>query len=88
MAQTAASNSTAATPQFELLEEKIRRAATLLSQARRAREEVEREVHRLRAELAGRARLVAEVERERSDMRRRVERLIKQIDSLSSGEEG
>ena len=86
MAQTAASG--AATPQFETLEEKVRRAAELLARVRKEREEHERELHRLRAELAGKQRQLTEVERERSEVRRRIERLIKQIDSLTAAEGG
>ena len=62
--------------QLDALESKIQRALALLSESREARHGLEAEISRLKRELA-------EGERERSEVRRRLERLVKQIDSLS-----
>lgn len=78
-----APTSSEAETQLELLEEKIQRALELLAQARKAREAAEREAARLRAELADKTRQWNESERERSEVRRRIERLLKQIDTLT-----
>ncbi len=43
------------------------------------------EAARLRSELAEKGRRLAEAERERQDVRRRLERLLKQIDGLTNG---
>jgi chromosome segregation ATPase len=59
----------AAETQLETLESKVLRALALLTEARQ-------ENARLRKELA-------EAERERGEVRRRVEHLLKQIDSLA-----
>ena len=62
--------------QLDALESKIQRALALLSESRETRKELEAENSRLKRELA-------EGERERSEVRRRLERLLKQIDSLA-----
>lgn len=62
--------------QLENLENKIERTVALLADTRQARKDLEGENARLRRELA-------ESERERSEVRRRVERLLRQVDSLA-----
>ena len=62
--------------QLETLENKIERTLALLAETRQARKDLEAETSRLRRELA-------ESERERGEVRRRVERLLKQVDSLA-----
>lgn len=62
--------------QLENLESKIERTLALLADNRQARKDLESENARLRRELA-------ESERERSEVRRRVERLLRQVDSLA-----
>lgn len=61
--------------QLESLENKIERTLALLADTRQARKDLEGETARLRRELA-------ESERERGEVRRRIERLLKQVDSL------
>lgn len=63
---------------LEALEEKIERALEVLAHSRKAREKAEEENSRLRRQLA-------DTERDKSEVRRRIERLMKQIDSLSGG---
>jgi len=62
--------------QLESLENKIERTLALLADTRQARKDLEAENARLRRELA-------ESERERGEVRRRIERLLKQVDSLA-----
>ena len=62
--------------QLDALESKIQRALSLLSESRETKKELEAENGRLRRELA-------DGERERAEVRRRLERLLKQIDSLA-----
>lgn len=69
----AATPASGAEAQLEVLETKVRQ---LLARSRKSREAVDTENARLRQELA-------EAERERGEVRRRIERLVKQIDSLS-----
>ena len=69
----------AAESQLEALEKKIHRALESLSAARA-------ENVRLKQELAERDRRLAAGEREREDVRQRVERLVKQVDSLAKEE--
>lgn len=73
MSQTPAST---VEEQLESLENKIERTLALLADTRQARHDLEGENVRLRRELA-------ESERERGEVRRRVERLLKQVDSLA-----
>lgn len=72
MTQTAAP---AAATQFEILEEKIHRTLELVSRARAAREEAEREAARLRAELADKGRQVSEVSRLRAELAEKARQL-------------
>ena len=69
----------AAESQFEALENKIHRTLELLSAARA-------ENARLKKDLADRDRQLSEVQHERQDVRQRVERLLKQVDSLTKEE--
>ena len=62
--------------QLENLEGKIERTLTLLADNRQARKDLETENARLRKELS-------EGDRERGEIRRRVERLLKQVDTLA-----
>ena len=68
-----APSASSAETQLEVLETKVRQ---LLAQARKSREAADAENTRLRQQLA-------EAERERGEVCRRIERLLKQIDSLS-----
>lgn len=75
---------------LQALEERIVRVVQLLAEARQARASAETEAARLREELAARdtelAALRAQVaagEKERDEVRSRVERLLRQIDSLN-----
>jgi chromosome segregation ATPase len=75
---------------FHALEEKIYRTIELLKEAREGRTAAEREVARIRQqtganseELESLRREVISLRREREEVRGRVERMLKQIDSLS-----
>ncbi len=69
--------------QLQSLEERIVNAIKLLAQARQARQEAESEALRLRSELAARDSELATLRREREEVRRRVEKLLGQIDALT-----
>ena len=80
---------------FHALEEKIYRTIELLKQARQAKDLAERTAARLREQLDSRDEqtqsLRAEVvtlRRERQEIRTRVEKMLKQIDSLTQEESG
>jgi uncharacterized coiled-coil DUF342 family protein len=75
---------------FHTLEEKVYRTIELLKEAREGRVAAEREVARIRQqtgshneELESLRREVISLRREREEVRGRVERMLKQIDSLS-----
>jgi chromosome segregation ATPase len=74
---------------FQALEEKIYRTIELLKEAREGRTAAEREIARVRQqtganteELESLRREVISLRREREEVRGRVERMLKQIDSL------
>ena len=72
--------------QLEALESKVRRALEVLAQSRKSREASQvndRENARLREQLAEQSRQSAEAERARTEVRRRLERVVKQIDVLT-----
>lgn len=80
----------AASDDFLALEEKIYRTIELLKEAREGRTAAEREIARIRQqtganseELESLRREVISLRREREEVRGRVERMLKQIDSLS-----
>lgn len=72
--------------QLEALESKVRRALDVLAQTRKSREASQvndRENARLREQLGEQSRQSTEAERARAEVRRRLERLVKQIDVLT-----
>jgi len=78
---------------FQSLEDKIYRTIELLKAAREARSHAEREASRLRQQLKERdhqgEQIRAEVitlRKEREEVRARVEKMLKQIDALTSAE--
>ena len=80
-----------ASDDFLALEEKVFRTIDLLKQAREGQAAAEREARRLREQISGRddeteslRREVVGLRREREEVRARVEKLVKQIDSLTS----
>lgn|GEM_PF-432879 len=80
---------------FHALEEKVFRTIEMLKAAREAQAVAERENRRLREQMGGRheetdslRREVLALRREREEVRARVEKLLKQIDSLTSAESG
>jgi len=80
---------------FHSLEEKVYRTIELLKEARAAKAAAEREVARLREQMAARdddsqhARQEAiALRREREEVKSRVEKLLKQIDLLTAEESG
>ena len=80
---------------FHSLEEKVYRAIDSLKAARAAKDAAERDVARVRQQMADRAdelgslrhEMVA-LRREREEVRSRVEKLLKQIESLTADESG
>ena len=80
---------------FESLEQKVYRAIESLKAARAAKEAAERDVARVRQQMADRAdelgslrhEMVA-LRREREEVRSRVEKLLKQIENLTAEESG
>jgi chromosome segregation ATPase len=80
---------------FHALEEKIYRTIEMLKEAREAKAAAERTAARLREQLDGRddqtqalrAEVVA-LRREREEVRTRVEKMLKQIDTLTQEESG
>ena len=78
---------------FQSLEDKIYRTIELLKAAREARSHAERDASRLRQQLKdrdhetdqARAELVT-LRKEREEVRTRVEKMLKQIDALTSAE--
>ena len=82
-----------AADEFQALEEKIRRAGELLKSEREARASAERDAARLRQQVRERQdefdSLRAELltlRREREEVRTRVEKMLRQIDSLTEQE--
>ena len=76
--------------QLQTLEERIVHTIRLLTQTRQARQEADTEAAQLRAELAARDaelaslhRQLAEAHKEREVVRRRVEKLLRQMDALT-----
>jgi chromosome segregation ATPase len=80
---------------FHSLEEKVYRAIESLKAARAAKDAAERDVARVRQQMADRAdelgslrhEMVA-LRREREEVRSRVEKLLKQIEALTADESG
>lgn len=80
---------------FESLEQKVYRAIESLKAARAAKEAAERDVARVRQQMTDRAdelgslrhEMVA-LRREREEVRSRVEKLLKQIETLTAEESG
>jgi len=80
---------------FHSLEEKVYRAIESLKAVRAAKEAAERDVARVRQQMADRAdelgslrhEMVA-LRREREEVRSRVEKLLKQIENLTADESG
>ena len=82
---------TTSSDDFLALEEKIYRTIELLKQAREGQATAERDARRLREQISGRddeteslRREVVILRREREEVRARVEKLVKQIDSLTA----
>lgn len=78
---------------FPALEEKIYKAIEMLKSARAGRATAERDAHRLRIqleereeELEGLRATVVSLRKEREEVRARVEKILKQIDSLAAAE--
>ena len=78
---------------FQALEEKVYRTIELLKTAREARVAAEREAVRLREQLRSHheeteslRREAIELRRDREEVRSRIEKMLNQIDSLTSGE--
>ena len=83
------------TDDFQTLEEKIYRTIELLKAAREAKTAAERTAARLREQLQDRDEQleslrtdVVSLRREREEVRTRIEKMLKQIDALTSGESG
>lgn len=80
---------------FQSLEEKVYRAIESLKAARAAKEAAERDVARVRQQMADRADELGSLRhemvvlrREREEVRGRVEKLLKQIEALTADESG
>ncbi len=80
---------------FHSLEEKVYRAIESLKAARAAKEAAERDVARVRQQMADRADELGSLRhemvvlrREREEVRARVEKLLKQIEALTADESG
>ena len=80
---------------FHSLEEKVYRAIESLKAARAAKDAAERDVARVRQQMADRADELGSLRhemvvlrREREEVRGRVEKLLKQIESLTADESG
>lgn len=80
---------------FESLEQKVYRAIESLKAARAAKEAAERDVARVRQQMADRADELGSLRhemvvlrREREEIRGRVEKLLKQIEALTADEGG
>lgn len=78
---------------FHALEQKVFRTIELLKSAREAQAAAEREARRLREQIDGRSdesealrREVVTLRREREEVRARVEKMLKQIDSLTESD--
>jgi chromosome segregation ATPase len=98
MSQAAPAPDVQTLDQLQSLEQRILHVIQLLEEARAARQAAEQEAARLRSELADRnselvARdgelaalrpLAAQFEKEREEIRRRVEKLLRQFDSLTA----
>lgn len=80
---------------FESLEQKVYRAIESLKAAKAARDAAERDVARVRQQMADRAgelgslrHEIVALRREREEVRGRVEKLLKQIEALTAEESG
>jgi chromosome segregation ATPase len=80
---------------FESLEQKVYRAIESLKAAKAARDAAERDVARVRQQMADRADELGSLRhemvvmrREREEVRGRVEKLLKQIEALTADESG
>lgn len=80
---------------FESLEQKVYRAIESLKAARAAKDAAERDVARVRQQMADRADELGSLRhemvvlrREREEVRGRVEKLLKQIEALTADESG
>ncbi|HEV2114367.1 MAG TPA: hypothetical protein VGR50_09455 [Terriglobales bacterium] len=78
---------------FHALEQKVFRTIELLKSAREAQAAAERETRRLREQIGGRSdetealrRELVALRREREEVRGRVEKMLKQIDSLTESD--
>ena len=69
--------------QLQSLEERILGAIRLLNDARQGRQHAEAEASRLRSDLQTRDAEIATLRKERDEVRRRVEKLLGQLNSLA-----
>ncbi len=93
MALNAVGSAEVSTNDFQALEEKVYRTIELLKAAREAKAAVERDAARLREQLETREEEIetlrnenVALRREREEVRGRVEKMLRQIDSLVAGE--
>jgi len=77
--------------QFERLEEKLLKAIELFKRTQTEKRALEQEVEKLKVETKGRTQALSTMERElialrreREDVRSRIEKLLEQIDALTS----
>ncbi len=94
MALNAVSTAEVSANDFQALEEKVYRTIELLKAAREAKTAVERDITRLREQLETREEEIetlrnenVALRREREEVRGRVEKMLRQIDSLVAGSE-
>lgn len=84
MTEPAAAPESQAIDQLSSLEERIVQVVQLLQEARQARQAAEKEAAGLRGELSVLRQQLAAHNKERDEVRRRLERLLQQVDSLVS----
>jgi septal ring factor EnvC (AmiA/AmiB activator) len=84
MTEPAAAPESQAIDQLSSLEERIVQVVQLLQEARQGRQAAEKEAAGLRGELAALRQQLAAHNKERDEVRRRLERLLQQVDSLVS----
>jgi septal ring factor EnvC (AmiA/AmiB activator) len=84
MTEPAAAPESQAIDQLTSLEDRIVQVVQLLQEARQARQAAEKEAAGLRGELAALRQQLAAHNKERDEVRRRLERLLQQVDSLVS----